>query len=343
MSAVVAARARPSDALLSIVVPVFNEAEILEELTEAIEAAARACRCRHEVLFVNDGSEDGSAELLDQLAAARARNLRVVHFSRNFGHQAAVQAGLVHAKGDALVIMDADFQDDPEVLPRFVEAWREGYDVVYAIRVGRKEGRIKRFLFGSFYRLLNVIAHMRMPADAGNFGLIDRRVAREAAALGDRDRYYAGLRCWVGFRQIGIPVERGARYDDTPRVGLLGLARLARAAIFSFSTLPLTVFYLIALASLAVFLFFACFTLYHKLFTGEAILGWTSTVMTASFFGAMNALGIAVLGEYVWRIYDQVRGRPLFIVDRTVNLDADALPDPVAASRESENTPRMGA
>lgn len=316
-------RTRPETPLLSVVVPVFNEVAVLASLTAEIAAAARTAACDLELLFVNDGSTDGGAEALDRLAADHAF-LRVLHFTRNFGHPAAVQAGLAHARGDAVIVMDADFQDDPDAIPRFVNEWRAGYDVVYAIRVGRKEGPIKRGLFVGFYRLLNAISRTAMPLDAGNFGLVDARVARHIALLGDRERYYPGLRSWVGYRQVGIPVERGARYDNAPRVKLWGLVRLARTAIFAFSTFPLTIFYVIAGLSLAVFLFFAAFTLYHKLFTGEAILGWTSTVMTACFFGAMNALGIAVLGEYVWRIYDQVRGRPLYLIERTVNLPEKA-------------------
>src|SRR5262249_7153721 len=161
----------------------------------------------------------------------------------NFGHQAAVQAGLAHAGGDAVVVMDADMQDDPASIGRFLDRWREGYDVVYAVRTNRKESAIKRFLFFAFYRVLNLLVKVPMPADAGNFGLVDRRVACEIAALCDRDRYYAGLRNWVGFRQIGVEVERGSRYDAAPRVSLFDLFRLAKSAIFSFSTLPLTLFY----------------------------------------------------------------------------------------------------
>ncbi len=190
--------------------------------------------------------------------------MRVLHLSRNFGHQAAVQAGLAHAEGDAVVVMDADMQDDPASIGRFLQKWREGYDVVYAVRVGRKESAAKRFLFFAFYRLLNLIVRVPMPADAGNFGLIDRRVADEIVRLLDRDRYYAGLRSWVGFRQVGIEVERGPRYDGRPRVSMLGLWRLAKSAIFSFSSFPLTFFYLVGSLSMLVFLGLAGFTLYPQ-------------------------------------------------------------------------------
>lgn len=314
-------RSRPiGEILASIVLPVFNERDALRTLTDALRAAIAEAGCRGELLFVDDGSTDGSAEILDALACEHPE-ARVAHFSRNFGHQAAVQAGLALARGDVVVVMDSDLQDDPRSLKDFLHAWREGSDVVYAVRVGRKESAPKRFLFFAFYRLLNRISSIPLPADAGNFGLIDRRVARVLVQLQDRDRYYAGLRGWVGFRQVGIPVERGPRYDGRPRVTAFGLFRLAKSAIFSFSKAPLTLFYAIGAISMAVFLGVAGFTLYHKLFTGLAIPGWTSGLLTTSLMGALNALGIAVLGEYVTRIYDQVRGRPLYVIDRGVNLE----------------------
>ena len=209
-------RRRSEQALLSIVLPVYNERLVLETLLECVTEAARRCGMQYEVVFVNDGSTDGSTEALDGLAE-RDRHVRVVHFSRNFGHQAAVQAGLEHARGDAVVLMDSDMQDSPEAIPRFVEAWREGYDVVYALRTDRKEAAWKRLLFNAFHQGLSRISGRSIPADAGNFSLMDRRAARQVVALGERDRYLPGLRSWVGFRQRGIEVERNARYDDTHR------------------------------------------------------------------------------------------------------------------------------
>lgn len=305
--------------LISVVLPVYNESRVLETLTACVGDAIKETGCDGEIVFVNDGSRDGSGEILDQLAADD-HQVRVIHLSRNFGHQAAVQAGLSHAHGDVVVIMDSDMQDDPRSIGAFLEKWREGYDVVYAIRTGRKENAVKKFLFYMFYRVLNALARTPMPADAGNFGLIDRKVADEIVQLRDRDRYYAGLRSWVGYRQTGVVVERGPRYDGRPRVSMMGLWRLAKSAVFSFSSAPLSLFYAIGGLSMAVFFALAGFTLYHKLVTGQAIPGWTSMTMATSFFGSLNALGIAVLGEYVTRIYDQVRSRPMYLVDRRVNV-----------------------
>lgn len=328
--------ARPpiDKALVSVVLPVFNEERVLADLLTCVSRAIEACGAEWEVVFVDDGSRDGSPEILDRLAA-EDRRVRVIHFSRNFGHQAAVQAGLLHARGDAIVLMDSDLQDAPEAIGDFLRQWQAGYDVVYAVRTNRKEHALKRLLFRGFYRLLARVSSTRIPLDAGNFGLIDCRVARNIVALGERDRYYPGLRTWVGFRQKGVEVERRARYDNTPRVSMWGLWRLAKTAVFSFSSFPLAVFYLIGYSALLIFICLSSYSLFCKLFTNLAIPGWTSHILSASFFGALNALGISILGEYVIRIYDQVRGRPLFLIDRTVNLDA-----PEASPREAHTEAR---
>ncbi len=312
---------RPSweKTLISVVLPVFNEAAVLPTLVARIASALESCPAAYEIILVNDGSRDASAEVLDRLAASSER-VRVIHLSRNFGHQAAVQAGLTHVRGDAVVLMDADLQDAPEAIPRFLCEWRAGYDVVYAIRTQRKENLFKRLLFSSFHRLMSAVASVPIPTDAGIFGLIDRRVAQQIAAMGESDRYFPGLRSWVGLRQTGVAVERAARYDGTPRVSLRGLFRLAKTAMFSFSSFPLMIFHVIGAVAAMVFFVLGGFSVYCKLFTDQAIPGWTSHILTGSFFGALNALGISILGEYVIRIYDQVRGRPQYVVDRTVNM-----------------------
>lgn len=304
---------------VTLVLPVYNEVEVLERLTQVIEQVMESQPCRHEVIYINDGSTDGSDELLDELAV-RLESVRVVHLSRNFGHQAALQAGLTYAQGDAVVVMDSDFQDDPKAISTFLELWESGYDVVYAVRTKRKESGAKRLLFSLFYQLLNAISSTPIPKDAGNFGLIDRRVKTELVKLSDTDRYFPGLRGWVGFRQIGIEVERLPRHDQNPRVSLVGLFRLAKTAIFSFSRVPLNLFYFIAFLSWLVCFGLTSFTLFQKLIAHQATPGWASSLMTASFFGALNSLGVAILGEYVVRIYDQVRTRPHFLVDRMTNI-----------------------
>ncbi len=317
--------------LISVVLPAFNEGEVLHELYSLVKSALLDCGPCYEIIFINDGSSDASEEILDQLAE-QDRSVRVIHLSRNFGHQSAVQAGVAHAAGDAVIVMDSDLQDDPNAIVDFVQKWEEGFDVVYAVRHGRKESIVKRSLFHAFYRVLNAVSSTKIPMDAGNFGLMDREVAQQIVRLKDRDRYFSGLRSWVGFKQIGIPVERGRRHDDTPRVSMFGLFRLAKTAIFSFSSVPLSIFYVIAGVALLTCAGVTGFTLYHKLFTGLAVPGWASITIVASLLGALNALGIGIIGEYVIRIYDQVRARPSYIVGEQKNFDEPAQP----ASREEQ-------
>lgn len=306
------------NAEISVVLPVFNETAILTELTRRIVSVMEKQKLSFEIVYVNDGSSDGSREHLDGLAHADSR-IVVVHLSRNFGHQPAVHAGLEHASGDVVIVMDSDMQDDPAAIPRFLDEWERGYDVVYAQRFNRKENAAKRLLFYSFYRVLNSIADSPIPVDAGNFGLLDRKVVDALLQLPERERFFPGLRSWAGFQQTGIKVERAARHDDNPRVSMKGLFRLAKTAVFSFSSFPLKFFYVIAAVSGFVCMASVGFVLWHKAFTGLAIPGWASTIITASFFGALNALGISILGEYVIRIYDQVRSRPVYLADKVVN------------------------
>jgi dolichol-phosphate mannosyltransferase len=321
MSANSASEANSGKKLLSIVLPVYNEEAVLPLLTAKIAKSLWPSGLDYEMIFVNDGSRDDSGKLLDEMASTSNR-IRVVHLSRNFGHQAAIQAGLAHARGDAVVLMDSDLQDAPEAIPKMAAQWQAGYDVVYAIRTNRKEGPWKKFCIRAFYRLMSRTASIPLPAEAGNFSLIDRRVAHWIMTLRECDRYLPGLRSWVGFKQIGIEVERNARYDKQPRVSLGGLFRLAKSAIYSFSSLPLTLIQAIGIAAAAAFIGLGGYAVFCKLITGWALPGWTSPMLLGSFFGALNALGITVLGEYVIRIYDQVRGRPLYLVDHTVNMDA---------------------
>jgi len=321
---------------LSVVLPVFNEVRVLLTLVERLVEAVADEAVGLELIFVNDGSTDGSGPCLDELADQH-EFVRVLHLARNFGHQAAVQAGLIAASGDAVVIMDADLQDDPRAICSFLVAWRQGAKVVFGIRVDRKEAWWKRQLFSGFYRLLNAVADRPIPADAGNFCLLDRQVVDQIIAMPERDRYFPGLRQWVGFPQVGVRIERLARYDGRPRVSLRGLFRLAQTALFSFSSLPLRMFYGIAAASFLVFVGVGAVSLYHGLIAGLTLPGWTSPLLVASFFGMINSLGVAILGEYIVRIYDQVRERPAFVVQRRVNLEEDSRQEDPA--RETQREP----
>lgn len=316
---------------VSVVVPLFNEHVVVGELFDRLQSALAACASSFEVVFVNDGSTDGTEQVLDELVG-RFEQARAIHLARNFGQQAAVYAGLHYVACETVVVMDGDLQDDPAAIPAFVAKWREGYDVVFATRVARKESAVRRLLFHAFHTLFSSASSVALPAHAGNFGLMDARISDQVRQFSEVDRYFPGLRGWVGSKQIGVPVERAKRYDEQPRVSFLGLFRLAKTAIFSFSTLPLTLFYALALLCLATFGALALFVGYHKLVTGLAISGWASVVLVGSFFGAMNAFGVAVLGEYVIRIYNQVRSRPAFIVAREVHGRACAHEESVRLS-----------
>ncbi len=305
---------RPLHALLSVVLPVYNEVRGLPALLQGLREALEPLDLRQELIFVDDGSSDGSGDWLTTLATVDER-VTLIQLARNFGHQAAVQAGLAEARGDAVVVMDSDLQDDPRAIARFLEQWRTGADVVYAIRTQRKEAWWKRLLFAGFYRVLRSVAEVPIPLDAGNFGLLDRRVVDELNALPEHSRFYAGLRSWVGYRQTGIPVERLVRYDGRPRVSWWGLVTLAKTALLSFSTAPVTAFYVVAGVCFASALMLGGWGLATALMHVSPGSGLATAVL-ASGFGGLNALGIAVLGEYLLQILAEVRGRPLYCIDK---------------------------
>ncbi len=307
-----------ADSLVSVAAPLFNEAEGVETYVKEARESLRALAlpCPHEFVLVDDGSTDGTGAKLDALADAHPGEIRVVHLARNFGHASAVAAALDHARGDVVILMDADLQDDPAAFGLFLAKWREGFDVVYARRVLRPEGGLLRGLFWSFYRLLSWLASTEIPIDAGNFALMDRRVVNDLVALRERNRYLPGLRAWVGYRQTGIAIARRERYDKNTRVGLPGLWRLAMNAVFSFSYAPLFFFRLTGLLSIAFCALVILWAFHDKLISNHAVPAWASEVVTVSFLGGLNLLGIGLLGEYIARIYEEVKQRPVYIIDR---------------------------
>ncbi|NOY75769.1 MAG: glycosyltransferase family 2 protein [Kiritimatiellaeota bacterium] len=307
--------------LVSFVIPVYNEENVLDLLFEKISEEMVALAMPYEILFVNDGSDEPCSRKLDDLSDLH-REVKVIHLSRNFGQQAAVHAGLERVSGAAAIVMDADLQDDPSGIPSLIKEWENGCDVVYAIRVNRKENILKKTLFHLFYRSCQLLLPFKLPLDAGNFGLIDKKVIRVVTEMPDCHRYYPGLRSWIGFKQTGVRIERLSRYDDRPRVGFVQLFLLGKHAIFSFSQVPLMLFYLLAALAFTAMLGILAFVLYHKLFTGKAIPGWTSILTTICFFGSINAMGIAIVGEYVWRIYVQVLKRPVYITSKEKGFES---------------------
>jgi dolichol-phosphate mannosyltransferase len=303
---------------LSIVLPVYNEAQTLHELFTELVNEAGPLADQLELVFVNDGSRDGSLTVMQELKYkyGATTEILIVDLTRNFGHAAAVAAGITHASGDALVVMDTDLQDDPRAIAAMVERWRQGVEVVYAVRSERKENLLLRWLFDGYYWLFARMTSIDVPSGAGNFGLIDRRVADEIRQLPEHDRYFPGLRAWVGFRQEGIEVPRRARAGSSSRVGMRGLVELALNAIFGFSTLPLRLSFVIALLLALAGVCGIGIIFYIKLFTGKAVIMWSSIMCAVLFMGSVQFFLIGLLGEYVSRIYNEVKQRPHYIVRR---------------------------
>lgn len=305
--------------LLSIVFPIYNERENLASLVARVKGALRRITDAFEVVLVDDGSRDGSSEILDALQAADHR-FKVIHFSRNFGHQAALQAGLDATTGRTVVLMDADLQDPPELIEDLLAKWREGYDVVYAVRKKRKEPSWKRIAYTAFYRILKAIANIDTPVDAGDFCLMDRRVVDVLVSLRERNRFLRGLRSWVGFRQTGVEYERQARHAGQPKYTLHKLISLAVTGYVGFSAFPLRMAAWLGMSAAAAGLLMAIWVVVDRLTDPTVPHGWASTCSLILFIGGVQMVVLGVIGEYLGRVYDEVRGRPLYVIGRHTRI-----------------------
>ncbi len=307
--------------LVSIVVPVYNEEENISEMLRRLDVVFAPLEgIEHEIIFVDDASIDRTLQILRE-AAGFHKHIKVVRFSRNFGHQSAVTAGLECAKGDAVVVIDGDLQDPPEVVSAFIHKWREGYDVVYGIRKKRKEWWGKRLAYYAFYRLMRASAQgVEMPVDAGDFSLISRRVLDVIKSLPERNRFIRGLRAWVGFRQMGIPYERHERYAGKPKYTFVRLVRLAYDGLFSFSSVPLHMITFLGAVVSATSFFAILVVLYFRLFTDLSIPGFASLATITLFLGGIQLLSIGVIGEYVGRVYDETKRRPNYVIEEKIGL-----------------------
>ena len=303
----------------SVVVPVYNEQEVLPEFYGRLAVALDGLGDPLEIVFVNDGSRDRSLELLKGFHAADKR-VRIVSLSRNFGHQAAITAGLTLARGSAVAILDADLQDPPELLPKFFAALDQGYDVVYGIRAERKEGAAKRLAYFVFYRLLRHMAEIEVPLDSGDFCAMSRRAVDHLNALPESGRFLRGLRAWLGFRQLGIPYERDRRHAGDPKYTVSKLVTLSIDGLLSFSTAPLRAIAGVGLVVSSLSFLGILIILYRYLFT-PYVAGYTSLAMLILFIGGIQLLTLGVIGEYIGRISAQVRGRPQFVVDELTGFD----------------------
>jgi polyisoprenyl-phosphate glycosyltransferase len=314
---------------LSVAVPVHDEEENLPTLLARLGAVLDAVPGGpHEMLFVDDGSSDGSARLLRE-AAARDPRVVLVELSRNFGHQAALSAALDHVQGDVVVVMDADLQDEPESIPLFLARYAEGYDVVYAQRTRRKEPLLLRACYFLFYRLAASVSTIRLPLDAGDFGLFSRRVVDLLRRMPERQRYLRGLRAWAGFRQVGVPVERAARNAGESSYGARKLLALAFDGIFAFSVVPLRAATLVGALAVLVAVLFSIYQLFARFFLAHQPRGFTALILALTFLSGVQLLFLGIIGEYLGRVYEEVKARPLYVVQRVVRRDG-----PVAAAAQ---------
>jgi glycosyltransferase involved in cell wall biosynthesis len=304
---------------LDAVVPIYNELEILPELHLRLTGVLEELTFAWRILYVNDGSADGSAGVLDAYADEDPR-VGVVHLARNFGQQAAIAAGLAETDADAVVLLDGDLQDPPEVIPELVAKWQEGNDVVYAVKRKRKEALPKRALFSLFYLILGKLSDLEIPANAGNFSLMDRRVVEAINAMPEHNRYVSGLRAYVGGNQTGVEFEREARYAGEPRQSPLKLFRMAVDAFVAYSEVPLRLATVMGFIVSGIAFLVLLNVLWQKLVSGEAILGWASVMTSVLFIGGIQLISIGMIGEYIGRIYTETKHRPNWIVSRSRNL-----------------------
>ena len=303
---------------VSVAVPVYNEEAVIPHLLQRITAVLdNLPGGPHELLLVDDGSSDRTLELLVDAAKQDSRVV-VVGLSRNFGHQTALEAGLDHVSGDAVILMDGDLQDPPEAIPTLLEWHRKGYDVVYVQRINRKESWLLRFCYYFFYRLLAALSPIKLPVDSGDFGLMSRRVVDEIRKMPEHHRYLRGLRKWVGFQQIGIPIERSARHAGRTKYSLLKLLKLASDGIFAFSIVPLRAAAILGIVAIGLSTLFSLYSLYAR-FWLHSPQGFTALVLVITFLSGINLFFLGIIGEYVGRVYEETKARPHYVVGTSVN------------------------
>lgn len=318
---------RTRESTLTVVIPCFNEQEVLPLLERRLFDALETLSASWEVIFVDDGSTDGTFAALSAMHAREPR-VRVLRLSRNFGHQTALWAGLHYATGQVVAVLDADLQDPPEVLAACLDRWREGYDVIYAVREKRKEGLFRRFWYAAFYRVLKRVADINIPIDSGDFCVMDRRVVTVLRQMGERNVFVRGLRAWTGFRQIGVPYERSARAAGDSKYSMGRLTKLAVDGLFSFSAFPLRLATWIGLAWVLIAFLSLLFVLAWRIVGFEVfgmvagdVPGWASTVMVTLMIGGVQLFLMGMMGEYIGRIYEEVKLRPRWVVSEALGLE----------------------
>lgn len=306
---------RNSTPLISIIIPVFNEEEALRNFLTVVTSILEGQNFTYELLFVNDGSSDGTLDLLLQFSNSNT-HIRIINFSRNFGKEAALTAGMDMATGDAVIPMDVDMQDPPELIGRFVEQWHNGYDVIYGIRSNRQaDGLTKKTTASWFYWLFNSVAYIGIPENAGDFRLIDRRVVEVLRRLPERNRFMKGLFAWVGFRSLGIPYARPARALGITKWNYWQLWNFALDGLVSFSSVPLRFWsYFGGIVACCAFVY-AIIIIIRVLVLGIDLPGYASLMSVILFMGGVQLLSIGIIGEYLGRIFIEVKGRPIYVVE----------------------------
>jgi len=306
-----------NDFRLSVAIPVHNEEAVLPELLRRTLAVLdQITGGPHEIVFVDDGSSDRSFTILEEAAREDPR-IQVISLSRNFGHQAALSAALDHVTGEAVVVMDGDLQDVPEAIPRFVERYQEGYDVVYAQRWRRKEPWALRACYFVFYRMMARLSDIQLPVDSGDFALMSRRVVDHLRSMPEHHRYLRGMRSWVGFTQSGLTVERSRRHSGSSKYGVMGLIRLASDGIFAFSIVPIRAAAICGVIATACSVAYALYSVFAKFYLHKSPQGFTALILIFTFLSGVLLFFLGVIGEYVGRIYEETKARPLYIVSRT--------------------------
>jgi len=303
---------------ISVVVPLHNEQMVLPELLRRVGAVLSAMPGGpHEMVFVDDGSSDATLEMLEEAARIDPR-ICVIVLSRNFGHQAALSAALDRAAGDVTVILDGDLQDPPETIPELVAKYQEGFDVVYALRTRRKEGFWLKLSFFLFYRLMARMTDTNLPFDAGDFGLVSQRVVNQLRSMPEHHRYLRGMRSWVGFRQVGIAVERSERFAGDSKYSILKRVKFASDALFSFSTVPIRAAAFIGFVAVLLSSLFAFYAVLDKLVFKHSTQGFTALLLVITFLSGTLLFFLGIIGEYVARVYEEVKARPLYVVREVI-------------------------
>jgi dolichol-phosphate mannosyltransferase len=319
--------AEPDRPVYSVVAPVYNEEALVTEFCQRAIAAMEPLGEPFEIVLVNDGSRDESPEIIRRLHEQDPR-IKVVNFSKNFGHQIAITAGMDYARGDAVAVIDSDLQDPPEVIPRMIEAWKGGYQVVYGVR-GEREGEtaFKLATASLFYRLIRKITNVDIPLDAGDFRLMDRKVVNALNQMREQKRFMRGLSVWVGFKQTGITYKRDARKAGETKYPLRKMIRFALDGITAFSFLPLQLATYFGFATAALSLLFLIVVVILRLTgSGNSFYGQASSLVSVLFLGSVQLIFLGVIGEYLGRIYDEVKRRPLYIVAEELGFDEEARP-----------------